>query len=317
MKKSKKTILILSVFQTFATSEICASTSTNPFDLIDEPEMLKIQEDCRFNQKRRRRELINFVLQTAFKNPIHPTLMQKVNSYSEDSFIGILMKVYLSNTAKATYNIESINSYNMCRNMIQKSYDQGTLSEDEATIAFALMPDASLNDLLNAKPFLLKQGFNAANIAQMIVNYVASPFAKLEEILAGTKEIIALGKEYNEGVRSDFAIKAFQLFLHYLSKNEATLIVDEIECAKQAIIKIAYENKVFLALASVILNYCDNCESYVKEIIRTGVSNPNLSIEHLEEALSFVQSTFPLDQKLPHEIAKKLGSKKRSPTSEE
>jgi hypothetical protein len=310
MKKSKKTILILSVFQTFATSEICASTSTNPFDLIDEPEMLKIQEDCRFNQKRRRRELINFVLQTAFKNPIHPTLMKKVNSYSEDSFIGILMKVYLSNTAKATYNIESINSYNMCRNMLQKSYDQGTLSEDEATIAFALMPDASLNDLLNAKPFLLKQGFNEANIAQMIVNYVASPFATLEEILVGTKEIIALGKEYNEEVRSDFAIKAFQLFLHYLYKNEATLTVDQNKFAKEAIKKIAKDTREFLALANLILNYNANETSYIKEIIRTGVSNPDLSIEQLEEALSFVQSTFLLDQKLQHEIVKKIGSRR-------
>lgn len=297
MKNSNKILFTLSVFQMFSTSELIAS-SHNMFDNVIDREMVQIQQEYKADSTKEQitNQLIYTIVDPKVKNPNTIVLD---NPLSRFRMIRKLLSVHFSNhIQKRAIDNESVELFNAARKNIKSLANKQILSSNEEKIAYAVMPDATAQQLLEGAKVVLELLDSPHEAGALYWASGKHPNATFKHVLTTSELIHQMGPTHS--------INAVCLILSECIRRNKSLTYEELELAHQYIIDITNSSGDFINIAKFIRDNFPQSIAIAIRIIRIAVNKIKLSDNDLEWALSMIKAHTPLDQSTIYKLSKKL-----------
>lgn len=302
MKNSNKILFTLSVFQMVSTSALTASSH--------------IQQEHRANSIKEHitNQLIHTILDPkvlpnmidpfiidpkVHPNIINPFIIDPFNPLSHSSMIRELLNVHFSNhIQKRAIDNESIKLFNATRKEVQSLAEQQILSLFDEIIAYAVMPDATPEQLANGAKVITALNGSPHKAGTLYWASGKHPNATFQHVLIAAQRIHQMGRTYSRN--------AVWLILEECIRRNESLTYEELELAHQNIINITNFSGNFLNIAEFIFDKFPQSKGIAIRIIRNAVNKGNLNAEELEDALSMIKTHAPLDQSTQYRLTKRL-----------
>lgn len=295
MKNSNKILFTLSVFQMFSTSALTAS-SRNMFDNVIDREMVQIQQE--YKAESRKEQITNQLINTIVDPKVQDlyTIVPD-NPLSRFRMIRKLLSVHFSNhIQKRAIDNESVELFNAARKNIKSLANEQILSSNEEKIAYAVMPDAAAQQLLDGAKVVLELLDSPHEAGALYWASGKHTNATFKHVLTTSELIHQMGPTHS--------INAVCLILSECIRRKESLTYEELDFAHKKIIDITNSSRDYINIAQFIYDNFPKFNELVRQIIREAINKIKLNYEQLEWALSMILDIAPLDQSTIYRLTK-------------
>lgn len=278
--------------------------------------MIQIFKDAKLQIKfEKKKKLCELMVDAILDSSVNSAIKNIYKSMTDLDIISQFMRLYSSEALKTRINDSTLPVINNCKAKIKELLARNYITRQEAIIGFAILPDASAEELYFAAKILAKMKYSSETITHLFWNSGTHPRASLCHAILVAKELISFSRHLFQDAdnRLIYATDSVTLIQYSLNRWKDQLTHSDTVLATQAIIDIAYNSPDYLSVARYIIKDSspENID-LVKRIIRLCTSTGHIVLEQLEAASSFLKEVDPSDEVTLNEISSKIRKIKES-----